>query len=261
METMQRMINEDFIVDYIITSPPYNTVNNGKALMSESARKIFVGRYDVLQENMTNEEYLEWTRQLFNNFDKILKKNGCILYVLGYGNGNPTLMYDILHTIIHDTVFTVADNIVWKKHSVIPNVSAYNKLTRTCEYIYVICREDEYMTFETNKKVTAIRKDGRKYYNDVRNFIDCYNNDFKGKGNRFYLNGATFSTELVQELIDRYVPDDKRTECIVYDPFMGSGTTGNACKLNHIHYIGSEISKDQTEFALNRINNQQTKLV
>ena len=34
---------------------------------------------------------------------------------------------------------------------------------------------------------------------------------------------------------------------------MGTGTTAVACKKMNIHYIGSEISKDQCKFASQRL--------
>ena len=259
MVTMDRMIKENIKVNNIITSPPYNTVTKGTHLLSDSARKDFVGRYDVFNESMTNEEYLKWTSKLFDYYDKILTENGVIIYVLSYGNSNHELMYRVLYQILEHTQFTIADNIIWKKGRVIPNVSTSNKLTRRCEYVFILCRKEEYLTFKSNKKVTAIRKDGRKYYNSIQNFIHTYNNDFSKK--RFMLNGATFSTELITKIIDIYVPDEEKKDWIIYDSFMGSGTTANACKIKGIKYIGSEISQAQVDFANERIKETQTQLI
>ncbi len=259
IDTMENMVNEKFNVDYIITSPPYNTTASGKSLQSKRAREQFIGRYDVFDENMSNEEYLEWMLKIFSYFDKVLKKNGCILWVMNYGNSNPTLIWDFMYTIIHKSNFTFADELIWKKKRAIPNVSAFNKLTRRCEHVFVFCRKEEYMTFEMNKKVTAIRKDGRKYYNHIDNFIETYNNDFSK--DRFYENGATFSTELICTLIDKYVPERIRDNCVIYDPFMGSGTTANACKMKRLNYIGSEISSLQCDYAKERVSETQLKLI
>lgn len=41
---------------------------------------------------------------------------------------------------------------------------------------------------------------------------------------------------------------------IVYDPFLGSGTTAKMAKLNNRQYIGSEISKEYCEIAKKRIS-------
>ena len=41
---------------------------------------------------------------------------------------------------------------------------------------------------------------------------------------------------------------------IIYDPFMGCGTTGVICKINNRSYIGSEISKEYCDISNQRIN-------
>jgi len=42
---------------------------------------------------------------------------------------------------------------------------------------------------------------------------------------------------------------------VVLDPFMGSGTTGVACKNLYRNFIGIELDKDYFEIAKNRIDN------
>ena len=49
---------------------------------------------------------------------------------------------------------------------------------------------------------------------------------------------------------------------LIYDPFMGSGTTAVACKHLNLNCIGSEISENQVEWAKERIEKEvvQTSL-
>jgi DNA modification methylase len=47
---------------------------------------------------------------------------------------------------------------------------------------------------------------------------------------------------------------------IIYDPFIGTGTTANACVLNRLNYIGSELSPKQCEYAENRIYESRNNL-
>ena len=51
------------------------------------------------------------------------------------------------------------------------------------------------------------------------------------------------------KLIDIYFKEN----ALIYDPFMGTGTTAVGCLLKKCRYIGSEISKRQVEFANNRL--------
>lgn len=242
-DTMQKMINENFKVDCILTSPPYNTVRDG--VTSEKGRKGGWGRYDKYFDMKSNDEYIEWTLELFKLFNKILINNGVIIYNLSYGKENVELMWRVIYNIIEHSNFTIADNIIWKKKTAMPFPASPNKLTRICEYIYIFCRKNEFDTFNANKPISKIGKNGQKYYKTIMNFIEAKNNDGVCK-----LNKATFSSELVSQLLNIYIPKSK----IIYDPFMGTGTTAYACKLNDYNYIGSEISYEQVEYSKKRID-------
>lgn len=242
--TMNSMIKNEIKVDGIITSPFYNTCRGSKYHNSEKSRKNHEGRYDIHLDNMTDDEYINFTIRLFNGFDKILKNNGCILYNISYSSENTHLMWLVIAKIIEKTNFIVADDIIWKKKSALPNNTSSNKLTRIVEHIFVFCRKDEFKTFNCNKQVTSIRKTGQKMYENIYNFIEAKNND--GSNN---LNKATYSTELIEKLLNIYFKKDD----LIYDPFMGTGTTANACIKYGCHYVGSEISAQQCEFAKERL--------
>lgn len=243
--TMERMINEGIKVDNIITSPFYNTSRGSKGFNSERARKNHEGRYDIHLDNMTDDEYINFTINLFNKFDKILKKDGCILYNINYGSENTHLMWLVIADIIRKTNFIVADDIIWKKKSALPNNTSKNKLTRIVEHVFVFCRKSEFKTFNSNKEVKSISKKGQKMYANYFNFIEAKNNDYSSK-----LNKATYSTELILKLMDIYCLDNS----LIYDPFSGTCTTENACVVRGLSYIGSEISLNQINEGLKRIN-------
>ena len=243
------MVEEGVKCDLILTSPPYNT---GRVSSNQKWRNEYQGKYDIHVDNMTQEEYIEWTLKLFENYDKILNENGVILYNMSYGSDNTHntasvgLMWLVIAEIIKRSNFIVVDRIIWKKKSALPNNTSSNKLTRIVEDVFVICRKSEIKTFNANKKVTSIRQDRptQKYYENIFNYIEAKNND----GSCPY-NKATFSTDLCSQLLDIYAPDN----ATVYDPFMGTGTTAVACKIKGYTYIGSEISEKQCEWANNRL--------
>jgi DNA modification methylase len=178
-----------------------------------------------------------------------MKPNGCVLWNASYGNENADALFLSLVTIINNG-FSVADVISWKKPCAMPNTSSSNKATRICEFVFVICRNDELKTFRSNKKESGRRPDGQMMYRPFTNFIEAKNND----GSNPY-NKATFSIEFVQKLLNLYVGGG-----IVYDPFMGTGTTAVACKKMGINYIGSELSQNQVQYALKRIKEECCQL-
>ena len=69
--------------------------------------------------------------------------------------------------------------------------------------------------------------------------------------------GAVFPEELVQKIIENFSDEGD----LIYDPFMGTGTTGNVASLYKRNYIGSEISKDYCKVAEERIWNPLLELV
>lgn len=247
--TMDRMSNE--LCSNILTSPFYNTnkkqcKSNTLIKSKDSSSKFPYLRYDTHVDNMTDEEYCNFTENLFLEFDRILKCNGTILYNLSYGNNNRDGMFKAINTIITKTPFTIADVIVWKKKIAMPNNCSPNKLTRITEFVFIFCRKTEVESFYCNKPIVSYRKTGQASYGNIFNFIEAKNND----GSCPY-NKATYSSDLCKRLLNIYC--DK--EGIVYDPFMGSGTTAVACKELGLDYIGSEISKNQCEWAENRLLN------
>lgn len=252
-DIMDRMIKANFNVDIILTSPPYNT---GRPSTSERSRQNYEGRYDIHMDTMTAQEYRDWWVDLFNQFDKILNKNGIVLWQVSYGNDASVntesigLMWGGLSDVIDKTNFTIADRIVWKKKSALPNNVSPNKLTRITEDVYVFCRKSEIKTFNANKEVASVRKTGQKNYKNIFNFIEAPNNDGKCD-----LNKATYSSDLCMQLLNIYAKGDS----VIYDPFMGTGTTGIACAKLGLECYGSELSEAQVEYSKERLKEYYSK--
>ena len=258
-ETMKNMEQNGILCNVILTSPPYNT---GKAIKGNANNmKNWDARYDVFIEKKTDDEYIAWTLDLFNQFDKVLSRNGVVLYNLSYCSGDKTngykstdLMWRVVAAICEQTPFTVADRIVWKKKNAIPNNRSANKLTRICEDVFVFCRKNEFASFQANKKVLSIsngvKRSGQKSYEVIFNFIEAKNNDEVCP-----LNKATFSSDLCEKVLKIYATQGS----VVYDPFMGTGTTAVACENLGLRWIGSELSQAQCEWTEARLRSMEQK--
>jgi len=240
-ETMNKMVKYNQKVDVVLTSPPYNTGRTGK---TQRSIDNYENRYDIHLDDMSDEEYLKWTNDLFNGYDSVLKENGVILYNISYGNENPNIMWLTMANIINSTKFMVADCIIWKKRSALPNNVSHNKLTRITEFVFVICRKEEYKTFNSNKQIKSVSDRGQNFYENIFNFVEAKNNDGSCK-----LNKATYSSDLCEKLLSMYAQPNS----IVYDSFMGTGTTAITCEKMGFTCFGSELSKAQVEFSENRL--------
>jgi site-specific DNA-methyltransferase (adenine-specific) len=234
-------------INVILTSPPYNMTKRKGGYADKQLR------YDEYNDWKTPKDYIKWTINKFILFDKILHKHGVILYNFSYSIENPSLPYQLISSIIEMTDFTIADTIIWKKPISVPHPASYNRLNRIFEFIFVFCRKNEILSFETNKKIVKISPKNQNYYEIITNFVEAKNNDGSN-----HLNKATYSTELCDKLLRIYA----KPNSIIYDPFIGTGTTAISCIKLNLKYLGSEISEKQVEYANNWINkiNSQTKL-
>lgn len=239
---------DDNSIDLIITSPPYNGVKNKGSYQDSGDQK----RYDVYQDNKSTKEYLEWSVNLFKEFDRITKPNRPLLYNFSYHNHEPMLPYLLINEIYNGTEWMVVDTICWKKPVSFPNMISPNKLSRKWEFVFVFCRKSEIKTFEIAKREYNVVINGtRRYKKTFSNFVEAKNND--GCQN---LNKATFSSDLISQLLLRYANENY----VIYDPFIGIGTTAIACinenkrnENNNYEWIGSELSTSQCEYANKRI--------
>jgi DNA modification methylase len=226
METMKRMDSNS--IDGVITSPPYNISSKRKDMYYNT------GYSDI--DNHTPEQYLEIRVNEFKEFQRIIKDDGVILYNISYIHENPSLPYQLINKVISETNLTIADVIYWKKNNAIPFQTSPTKLSRIVEPIYVFVNKDRLSNFKTNKQVSKVnQKTGQSFYKNYTNFLEAKNNDSIKTTLK-----ATYSTELVTKLIDTYFPKGS----IIYDPFMGIGTTAKGCLSMGCKFIGSEIKEE-----------------
>lgn len=221
---------ENETIDIIITSPPYNFGKNsfsvGKNTNGSSKR------YDVFKDNNIN--YIDWTINLFKEFERILKPTGVILYNLNYNYKEPSLPQQVVVSVENNTKIKLKDNIAWVKNRCLP-ITNKTSLSRKWENIFVFSKQENYYT---NKKINSV-KNNQNYYKAFYNVISTENNDGINPYNK-----ATYPKELITKLLEIY--GLKGGLC--FDPFSGVGTTQLACKDFKINCIGCELSINQINY-------------
>ena len=226
IDTMSKI--PDNKIDGILCSPPYN--------LATKRRDGYYNHGYADTDNLPEDEYLELRLNEFKEFERIVKNNGVICYNMSYHTLNPILPIKLMNLIHEETNLTLADIIAWKKSNSMPFQSSATNLSRIVENIYIIVNKGYMKTFKTNKEISKINeKTGQKFYKKYDNFIEAPNNDrFKSKLK------ASFSSDLVIKLIDIYFPKGS----LIYDPFMGIGTTAKGCILTGRNFIGSELDEE-----------------
>lgn len=210
----------DGSVDLIITSPPYN--------LSHKSRNCggCLIKYNTYSDDMSYEDYIEWQIEVLNECFRVLKDEGVLYYnhkerhIRGY-------YFNPLH-ILEKTKFKILQTIIWNRYSGTTfNIGRY---VNCYETITVAYKSSNYM---------RINKEYEKDF-DIWTFSP----------ERRPLQVASFPVELPRRIIRAY---DYKEDLTVLDPFMGSGTTGVACKELGRNFIGIEIDKEYFEVAKNRI--------
>ena len=122
--TMKNLYEKGLKVDVILTSPPYNISRTTK---TERAVNQNENKYKYYEDSKSDIEYLNWIEEIFNNFDKVLNKNGVVLLNMNYATNSEfkdrkpnELMYRVVNRILEKTNFTIGDTIIWKKSSALP---------------------------------------------------------------------------------------------------------------------------------------------
>lgn len=228
LETMGRM--EDEFVDLVVTSPPYDNLRSYEG-------------YSFDFESIAKELY------------RVMKKDGVVVWVVGDatidGSETGTSFKQALYFM--ELGFKLHDTMIYEKNSpAYPARRDSNRYTQIFEYMFVFTKGKPAGRLICDKpnKWAGYKDFSGKLKNPVpefspRNNIWKYVTSFNG-----VKHPAPFPEELAKDHILSWSDEGD----VVYDPFMGSGTTGKMAKLNGRHYVGSEVSDSYTEIAKKRID-------
>lgn len=233
VDTMKKINGES--IDMILTSPPYLA-----SIRADNHK--YPGAKDQVKDNQSVDDYLEWIVENFKQYERILKKDGVVVFNFSYTTFNPSLPYFLINEVFKHTDFRIYDTFSWKKKSAMPVSGHPNRVTRIVEMVYIFAKTPY---FKANKTVSSVSRTGQKYYNNYYNFIEARNNDGKVEGHE-----ATFSTDLASFFIDLYSKENE----IVLDNFSGTGTTPYASSKMNRQYIGIDLVEKFCTYARNRIS-------
>jgi site-specific DNA-methyltransferase (adenine-specific) len=188
-------------VDLVFTDPPYKITSGGN-----TSGLMKGGIFDPLvynnNGNLVNKtlDFAEWVSYL----DYVTKPN-CEIYCMV----NDKNLRDALNAF---------DLYGWKLH----NILIWNKGTPTPNRWYM--KETEFILYTWRGTARPITNKGSKQINNTSPL----------RGNR------RVPTEKPVELIQHYILNSTDAGMTVFDPFMGSGSTGEAALINGRQFIGIE---------------------
>ena len=226
-------------LDLTVTSPPYN-VNLGN-------NKYNKNPYDRYRDNREHWTYIAWLKEIFSAIYTKTKDGGRCVINIGSGRNGLIPTYSDVTQFMTDIGWIPFATIMWNKNQT-SNRAAFGSwmscsspsFPTPFEFILVFCKNSKKLK---TKGVTDLTKE---------EFI------------KWSLALWTFAPESKMKAIGHpsMFPLELPIRCIkmlswigavVYDPFIGAGTTAVACVRLNRKFIGNEISADYIKIANDRI--------
>lgn len=228
LDTMARMPDE--FVQATITSPPYD---------------------DLRDYEGYSFDFESTAQSLF----RVIKPGGVVVWVVADATKDGTKSGTSFRQALYfkNIGFNIHDIMIYEKNSpAYPANRNGNRYTQIYEFMFVFSKGQPKATLLCDKpnKWAGHRDFGGKLKNPVpefspRNNIWKYTTSFNG-----IEHPAPFPERLARDHILSWSEPGE----LIYDPFMGSGTTAKMAMLNDRNFIGSEISAKYVKIANQRID-------
>lgn len=219
LEVMDRLIENGVKVDLIVTDPPYDIKNTKAGGKSELAKSIQGMNDEIFNAKITKGfDYIA-------TLDKMCKlQNNINMYI--WCNKAQLPLY--LNYFVTEKKCSF-DLIKWVKTNPIPTF--YNKYMSDTEYCLYV------------------RKGGRCMPSNFEDGSTLYQAPINIKDKKLYNHPTIKPLDIIEKIIRNSSLENE----LILDLFMGSGTTGVACKNLNRRFIGVELDEKYFNIAKNRI--------
>lgn len=224
MLTMRRL--PDSCIDLVVTSPPYNVWRNRR---TQAAKADYWSRTNIVYDNhsdkMADAAYEDWQVTVLNELGRVIKPTGTIAYV--HKDRITDFVCVSPLSWIERSDLVVRQRITWDRCG----MQAFNNVRfyRNDEDIYLLgtCAK------------------GFKWNKEAAKWMSVWRIPPARKGGH----PAPFPEEIPFRLIQAFTDEGD----VVYDPFMGSGTTALVAERLNRRWIGSEISEAYRDITIQRL--------
>lgn len=239
IDVMKYMSDNNISVDLTVTSPPYDNLRN---------------------YNNSSEWNFDIFKQVAQGLWNIISDGGVVVWVVGDAtiNGSETGTSFRQALYFMELGFKLHDTMIYEKNSsAFPSSRTSKRYTQIFEYMFVftkgkiktgnlICdKENKWKGFTNWGNNTNYNKDGELVpTNNIKPVPDFSprNNIWKYTVG-FNINEGKHPAVFPYKLAEDHILTWSNENDIVFDPFMGSGTTGFASFHNNRQFIGCEVDK------------------
>jgi site-specific DNA-methyltransferase (adenine-specific) len=207
-------------VDLIIADPPFGLDFSGKDTVYNRDKHLVIDSYQEIDAN-----YGEFTKNWMKSIQKIMKPTATAYIFSGWNH-----LEDILREARLNGLHTI-NHLIWK-------------------YQFGVFTKKKYVT--SHYHILLLAKDPNNYYfNKMENYPeDVW--DIKRKYKKGEVKNAT---TLPLDVVKKCIEFGSKPGDLIFDPFMGMGTTAVAAKSIWRHYFGFEINEKTSHMIQNRLDN------
>jgi site-specific DNA-methyltransferase (adenine-specific) len=230
----------DNLIDLVITSPPYDNLRSYHGYL-----------FDF--ENIA--------RGLF----RVVKAGGVIVWVVGDQTQNGSESGSSFKQVLYfkELGFNLHDTMIYKKGHPIP--LNHNRYEQEFEYMFILSkgRPKTFNPIMIPCKLSGVKTGKRTFYQTkdqdaptmAHKVAPVKETKIKGNIWEIYNSGGIkgHPAQFPEQLVYDHLISWSNEGDLIYDPFMGSGTTAIVAKMNGRNYIGSEISEKYCAIAEERL--------
>lgn len=242
LDTMSRM--PDCFIDLTVTSPPYDNLREYNG-------------YSFPFEGIAKELY------------RVTKHGGVVVWVVGdattNGSESGTSFKQALYFV--ERGFNLHDTMIYQKANYVP--LSHNRYEQSFEFMFILSKGKPKVfnpIMIACKQVGRVEKYGleRRQNHGLKHAMRLYNEtEFKAtKESKIAPNIFNYTlgrektghpAPFPEALANDHIYSWSNKGDIIYDPFMGSGTTAKMAHLQKRKWIGSEVSSEYCQIAEKRI--------
>jgi len=245
LEKMKKI--PDKSIDLTVTSPPYDNLRS------------YNGNNDIWSEGV-------W-KKIISELYRLTKEGGVVVWVVNdatvKGSETGTSFKQALY--FKKVGFNLHDTMIWQKISPFQHKNRY---IQSFEYMFVFSKgmkkEANLIKDRKNKWAgTSIHGTERQKNDETKHLSNVQKSKkVKDFGSRYNIwdippdknNKTGHPAVFCETIANDHIISWSDEGDVVFDPFMGSGTTGKMAVLNNRNFIGIELDKKYFKIALKRIN-------
>ena len=222
---------KDNSIDLIFADPPYNLSGSNFKMKFTKSGGTDLNTNKGSWDRYTDEEFEEFTKKWLSECFRILKKNGAIWVAGTYHN-----IY-LVGYLMKKLGFDILNEVLWHKSDATPNLSCTRFVADHENFIWA-----------------------RKGKGNIFNYKDMKEMNGGKQMRAIWTRGKTAGgkkihpTQKPEWLLERVILSTSKIDGIVFDPFIGSGTTAVVAKKLGRSYLGTELDQEYYNKSIKRIN-------